>query len=331
MPKGMVVSIVSIIGKIGESFQELFSNTYDAVTTNLIPTVFKIILVIALYKLALSAVSASTSRIIRKNKAKPEEAQNTRTESLMTLLRSASRYVLIFVCILSILSVCNIEVSSLLSTVGLTMAAAIGIGAQNFVKDVVAGLFMIFENQFSVGDHIKTEDDEGIVTATALRVTYIRSLKGYQIIIPNGSISRVINYTRGGYSVMVDILTPYESDTRSVMEVINAAVQHFANEKKELFIERPEVLGIVSFGESNITIRIACQTKALQQWEVERGLRLAVKEAFDAAGISFPYPHMTVASKSSEVNSSPSSNNKQIANNAPSFEKPIWQVEDLDL
>ena len=85
------------------------------------------------------------------------------------------------------------------------------------VKDVIAGLFMIFENQFSVGDYIQTEDATGTVEATAVRVTYLRSAKGDQIIIPNGSIERVINYTRGSYIATIVVSTAYEANTRQVM------------------------------------------------------------------------------------------------------------------
>jgi small-conductance mechanosensitive channel len=158
---------------------------------------------------------------------------------------------------------------------------------------VVTGFFMLFENQFSVGDYVRLNDTlEGTVEATAMRVTYLRSLKGDQIIVPNGSITHVVNFTRGGYVAAITIRTCYENDTRAVIQLIDGVVQQWAGEHENLLEDQPFVQGITGFGPSGVDIGVICKVKPMKQWEVERGLRLAIKEAFDANGLSFPYPHM---------------------------------------
>ncbi len=243
--------------------------------------------------LVMKGVSRFTSRTMEKNRALLSVDQSRRVDTLMTLARSAARYLVYFVAfLLALAQFGGGMVQNVLIAVGGIGSIAFGFGAQNLVKDVVTGLFMIFENQFSVGDYIQTEDAVGTVEATAVRVTYLRSAKGDQIIIPNGSIQRVINYTRGSYIASIVVSTAYESNTREVMAVMEEALRDYAEAHQDLIEEPPVVRGIDALGESTIDISVACKVKPMKQWEVERGMRLAIKEAFDDRGIEFPYPRM---------------------------------------
>ena len=241
----------------------------------------------------LRVVSALTKRAMGLEKYHRTVQQGKRVDTMMTLLRSVARYGIYFVAFLMILQQLGWgkAMENLLVTAGIG-SLAIGFGAQNLVRDVVTGFFMMFENQFSVGDYIKTGDAEGTVEATAMRVTYLRSLQGDQIIIPNGSIERVVNYSRGSCTSSVTISTAYEADTRQVIWIIKEAMKDYAREHSDLIVEPPVVLGITDFGASSVDIGILCKAKPLKQWEVERGIRLAVKEQFDRLGVEFPYPHI---------------------------------------
>lgn len=242
---------------------------------------------------ALALVSRATRHVMDQDRYHASETQGKRVDTLMTLSRSVARYLIYFIALLLILNQFGLgkPMSNLLLTAGIG-SLAIGFGAQNLVRDVVTGFFMMFENQFSVGDYIRTEECEGTVEATAMRVTYLRSLKGEQIIVPNGSISRVVNYTRGGYVAAITVSTAYEADTRQVIGVIRRAVERYAEGHKPLIVEPPVVTGITSLGASSVDIGVSCKVKPMKQWEVERGMRLAVKEEFDRTGTEFPYPHM---------------------------------------
>lgn len=281
---------------IGQQFKENFDNIAKVLFENrgnILWNLLLIVLVIIASKLILHIVTKLTSSIMAQEKYQITNPQGKRVHTLLSLLRSATRYMVYFVAFLIILSLMGFAkpLNSLIVTAGIG-SLAIGFGAQNLVRDVVTGFFMIFENQFAVGDYIKIDEAEGTVEATAMRVTYLRSMKGDQIIIPNGSISRVINYTRGGSVATVTINTPYDTDTRKVIEFIDRAVQQYAEANPELIEEPPVVLGINAFSASSIDIKVSCNVYPMKQWEVERGMRLAVKEMFDIHNISFPYPHV---------------------------------------
>ena len=129
---------------------------------------------------------------------------------------------------------------------------------------------------------------EGTVTATALRATYLVNEKGQQIIIPNGSITRVINYSRVGYSAAdVTVMTSFAADTKQVLEVIEEAVNSYCEAHKEDMEPgtKPEIRGIVEMTNAAVKYSVYCQVQPLRHWETERGLRLAIKEAMDAKGI----------------------------------------------
>ena len=194
-------------------------------------------------------------------------------------------------------------INNLLLSAGIG-SLALGIGAQSLIKDVVTGFFMMFEKQFSVGDYVKLDDIEGTVTATAMRVTYLKNFAGQQIIIPNGTIGRVINYSRMDSLAKVTVSTPYEADSRQVMEILDQAVKVYAKQVKEVIVEEPKVQGITELADSSVNITVICRTLPLRHWEVERGLRLAVKEALDEAGIGIPYPQQDVHFKMEAEDSS---------------------------
>ena len=278
--------------QLTEHFQGLFLYCKENVG-HLIWNLLVIFFIFSAAKAVLRWISFLTSRTMERSHQKLEEFQSRRVDSLMTLTRSAARYLVYFVAFLLVLGQFgNTMVQNVLLAVGSIGGIDFGFWAQNQVKDVVTGLFMIFENQFSVGDYIQTEDAVGTVGATALRVTYLRSAKGDQIIVPNGSIGRVINYTRGSYIAAIIVSTAYEADTRQVMEAMEQILARYAEEHQELIEEPPVIRGIDTFGESTVDISIACRVKPMKQWEVERGMRLAIKEGFDSRGIEFPYPRM---------------------------------------
>lgn len=306
---------------------EFFASNAGELLWNLIVVVF----ILLMAKLVLALISQLTTSAMEKEKYHKTPTQGRRVDTMMTLTRSAARYSIYFIAILLVLKQFNLfeDMRGLVVTAGIG-SLAIGFGAQNLVKDVVTGFFMIFENQFAVGDYIKTEDAEGTVEATAVRVTYLRTVKGEQIIIPNGSISRVINLSRGSSVAVITISTAYEADTRATIAIIAEAVSDFAAENAEIIKEPPVVQGITSLSPSSVDIGVICKVDTMKQWQVERGMRLAIKETFDRKGISFPYPHVvTMAYEQQKLPSrgkmtAPVKNSNQIPQ-----EQPDWAtVED---
>lgn len=283
---------------IGEQFYDNFLrllNYFESNGGDLLWKLMMIAIVFVLAKLLLSAISRFTKHMMSAERYHQTEYQGKRVDTLMTLLRSVARYGIYFIAILIVLGQLGMSnvISNLIVTAGIG-SVAIGFGAQSLVKDVVTGLFMMFESQFSVGDYVQIDDNTGTVEATAMRVTYLRTFKGEQVIIPNGSISRITNYSRGDNLAYLKIATPYEQDTAEVMELIQKAAEGYAGAHTELILAAPYVQGIVEFADSAVLIGVGCKVHSMKQWEVERGLRLAIKEAMDEAGVSFPYPHRVV-------------------------------------
>lgn len=327
--------IKSLMNKISDLFKSLHTNAADNIMK-----IIQIILIVVACKVVLMIISSITKRVITKNQAKPTGERNNRIESLMSLFRSAARYMIYVAGFLLFLVVIgqNSILTNFLTTAGIG-ALAIGFGAQSLVKDVVLGLFMMFENQYSVGDFVEIDGVKGTVQATALRVTYLRNYKGDQIIIPNGTITKVTNFTRGTNMAEVSVAVSYDHDTRSVIHLIDQAVQHCADENLDKIADRPKVLGIQGFEESYVKIGIVCKVQAMSQWEMERQMRLAIKETFDSAGIHFPYPQRQVHQHDP--------NDYEMANQArarvreaavygqqskPIYDQqPIWQTQQIDL
>lgn len=308
----------NIKGQLTEHFSGL-SKYFVENAGHLIWNLLGIFFIFAVAKAVLGWVSHLTSRTMKRSHEKLDEFQSRRVDSIMTLTRSAARYVIYFVALLLVLGQFgNGVVEKVLLAVGSIGGIAFGFGAQNLVKDVVTGLFMIFENQFSVGDFIQTEEATGTVQAIAVRVTYLRSVKGDQIIVPNGSIGRIVNYTRGSYVASITVSTAYEADTRRVMQVMEEALRQYGEEHQDLIEEPPVVRGIDALGESSVDISIACRVKPMKQWEVERGMRLAIKEAFDRRGIEFPYPRMVTIPWADHLAPPP-------PEDAPAEDRPLWQ------
>ena len=265
---------------------------------NILWAFVKIIVILLLTRIVIKLLSSITKQVMGSNKWKQTEKQAKRTTTLMTLFHSTSRYLIYFIAIIAILEQLGFHniVSNLMVTAGIG-SVAIGFGAQSLVKDVVTGFFMMFENQVSVGDYVKIGESEGFVEATAMRVTYLRTRAGEQIIIPNGTIGRIINYSRGNSSAFIVVSTAYEADTEAIIALLKDSLSNFAEKYKETIEEPPVVTGITMFTASSVDIGISCKTKPLQNLAIERELRLHVKKVFDVNKIKFPYQKIDVHTK----------------------------------
>ncbi len=280
--------------RVWDQFIGHFRRVFDTLIAqggNLLWILFSIVVIFVLARIVLNLISKGTRKVMEDPRYHQSEFQGRRVNTVMTLLRSVARYFVYFVAALLVLGKVGLldSMKSLLVTAGIG-SIAIGLGAQSLFKDVITGFFLMFENQFSVGDYVKIDDVEGTVEATAMRVTYIRTFQGEQVIIPNGTISRVSNYSRGPNLALVKVVVPYEADTRQAMEVIRQAISQYAESHPEKILEPPFVRGVTDLTSVGVEIGVACKVKALEFWGVERGLRLAIKEAFDRQGVPYPYP-----------------------------------------
>lgn len=173
---------------------------------------------------------------------------------------------------------------------------AIGFGAQTVVKDVLGGLFILFENQFTEGDVVNVAGIGGTVQAVNLRRTILRDIDGIVHTIPNGEIRISSNLTRSFARVNLNVSVGYGEDLDRVREVIDAVGAELAGDSEwgEKILEPPKTLRVNAFQDSGIELKILGTVRPMTQWEVTGELRRRLKQAFDREGIEIPFPHRVV-------------------------------------
>jgi len=221
------------------------------------------------------------------------KVEQRRVETLSKLLKSLLSYSLYFIAIITILDIFAVPVTSVLAGAGI-LGLAVGFGAQNLVKDIITGFFIIFEDLYAVGEYVKIGDKFGMVEEIGLKTTKIRSWTGELYMIPNGSVDQVTNYNRGSMRSVVEIGIAYEEDINNAIKVIEKACAKVAEEMQDVIDELPNVMGVTALADSSVTIRVTATTKGLNHWALERKLRQRIKEEFDRAGVEIPYPRRVV-------------------------------------
>ena len=179
----------------------------------------------------------------------------------------------------------GVAIGPLLASAGI-VGVALGFGAQTLVKDYLAGIFIVIENQFGVGDVVDIDGVTGTVTDVGLRVTRLRGLDGATVWLRNGEILRVRNRSQGYSVAIVDIPVAYDTDMNLAQRVVEQALGHFTFD--EGLIEEPTFAGVESVSGEAIFLRIIARTTPQALMPVQRELRLALKNAFDAASIVVP-------------------------------------------
>lgn len=254
--------------------------------------IIKVVIIIVLVKIATKAVYKLIDKFFVNQQKFKFGMEERKTNTLAVILKSIVKYLLYFIGIVAVLKEFGIPTESILATAGVG-GLAIGFGAQSLVKDIITGFFILFEDQYSVGDYIKTGEFDGIVEEIGIRVTKIRAFSGDLHIVPNGNIQTVTNRCRGAMRAWVDVGIAYEEDIDNAIMVMNNIAKKMA-EQNDNIIEGPTVLGVTNLGESDVVLSIIAKTKPMEQWAVERELRKAIKESFDKEGIEIPYPRRVV-------------------------------------
>ncbi|OGI10573.1 MAG: hypothetical protein A2Y40_04500 [Candidatus Margulisbacteria bacterium GWF2_35_9] len=220
------------------------------------------------------------------------------TEKRATTLASLSQKTIniaIFVIIsMMILTALGIDIKPILGGVGI-LGLAVGFGAQNLVRDIISGLFLIFEDQIRVGDVAIINGTGGLVEQVNLRITVLRGLDGTVHIFPNGMITTLSNMTHDYSFYLMDIGVAYKENVDNVIEVIKQlGTEMEADENYGKFILEPmEILGLDKFADSAIIIKARIKTVPIQQWFIGREFNRRMKNRFDELGIEIPFPHMT--------------------------------------
>ncbi|MFF9562705.1 mechanosensitive ion channel family protein [Leifsonia sp. NPDC014704] len=195
--------------------------------------------------------------------------------------------------IIAIILILNVFVPDVLGSFALLTAAigaGLGFGAQNIVKDVLNGLFMVMEDQLGVGDVVDLGSATGVVEAVGIRVTQVRDVNGTLWFVRNGEILRVGNMSQGWARVIIDLAVPYEADVEAVEAKMLETATALATSTKwrSRILEKPELWGIESISADAIVIRIVLKTRTTAKDDVSRELRLRLKQALDEMDVKLP-------------------------------------------
>jgi small conductance mechanosensitive channel len=175
---------------------------------------------------------------------------------------------------------------------------AFGFGGQYLIRDVIAGLFIILENQYRIGDVVELGTVSGTVEDVSLRRTVLRDLDGTVHYVPNGEIKTVSNLSRNFSRVNLDVSVAYGSDIETVRSAVNRAGRELAEDPqwREFITRAPAFVRVQKLAESAVVVKILGETKPLKQWDVTGELRRRLLDAFAREGIVIPFPQVVVHS-----------------------------------
>ncbi|MEO8324086.1 MAG: mechanosensitive ion channel family protein [Actinomycetota bacterium] len=253
-------------------------------------------------------------RIVSKVKTKVE-AHTTpmrtlqRTDTLTRVLSSAGIVVIWILVLFLIMEDLGFNLAPLLAGVGI-IGLAVGFGAQNLVRDVVTGFFILFEDQYGVGDIIEiNETAAGTVEELTLRITGLRALDGTLHYISNGNITHVANRSKDWARAIVDVGVAYSEEPSKIRRVLGDVARDAKDDETvgRMLYSVPTIMGVESLGEYEVVWRLSADTKPGRQWEVARLLRERIQVAFDREQIEIPFPHRVMISADAGKSKSSSS------------------------
>ena len=224
------------------------------------------------------------------------DPRRQRAMTVSNLIVSAARYVVWTIAAIMVLAEIGIDIGPLLAGAGIA-GLAIGFGAQTLVKDVISGIFLLFDDILHVGDLITFGSTTGTVEGISLRLIKVRKFDGELVMIPAGELRTFGNKSMGFARAIVPVGVSYEQDLDEILEALNEVAQEWAalpENQDRMLEEAPQVQALMDLGDSAVTARIIVQVVPGEQFPAERDLRALVKRRFDERGIEIPFPRRTV-------------------------------------
>lgn len=222
----------------------------------------------------------------------PIKTNGRRHQTLSKLLENIVTYVIGFMALVAILAAFSVNISGIIAGAGV-VGLAVGFGAQNLVRDVITGFFIIFEDQFSVGDYVRINQAEGTVQEIGLRTTKVQAWTGEIFIFPNGSVTEVVNFSLHNSIAVVDLSVSHDSDLVKVERLILEFLETVQPMYEEV-VSPAELLGVQNMTATEVVMRLTAETLPMQHFAVARRMRRDLKEFLDQRGVELPYPRMVV-------------------------------------
>ena len=214
-----------------------------------------------------------------------------RTRTIASVLGNLATWGLTFAVISVVLSEAGVSPGAIFAGAGI-LGAGLGFGAQSLVRDLISGLFIVFEDQYGVGDSVDLGQASGVVESVGLRVTQVRDLEGTLWFVRNGEIVRVGNQSHGWARVVIDVALEYNSNLDKAHEALTKAAKSLG--KNEALIGEPEVWGINALNGDQVIVRLVQKTKPEDKDDIARELRMLVKAELDKGKIKLATGHNSI-------------------------------------
>jgi moderate conductance mechanosensitive channel len=265
---------------------------WDVVVIKAIRIVLILVLAWVILVVAQAVLRGFKSRLIRRIQYESHitVAEATkRADTLTNLLRQGIVIGVTVVTILMLLSEIGIQMGPVIASAGV-LGVALGFGAQTLVRDVIAGFFMVFENQVRVGDVAQVNNARGLVEQINFRTLVLRDMSGIVHVIPNGSITTLANLTKDWSAYVFDIQVAYREDTDRIVEIMRDVGDQLRADAdfSELILSDIEIFGVDKLADTNVVIKARIKTVPIKQWEVGREYLRRLKKAFVVAGVDLP-------------------------------------------
>jgi len=288
-------------------FQEIFTKDlwmgiFNQIVSWIINEGPSIVILLILLFVTLKVLYISIGKLnkILINRATKSESLDTqeaskRINTLVNILKGIGKILIWSIFLMILLKKFNIDIGPILAGAGI-LGLAVGFGAQELVRDIISGFFILLENQVRAGDVAIINGTGGLVEKIELRTITLRDFSGVVHVIQNGKINSLANMTKEWSAIVFDIGVAYKEDVDEVIKVMQEVGEKMLNdsEYKEKIKEPLEIFGLDKFDDSAIVIKARLKTNPGEQWSLGREYRRRLKKAFDEKGIEIPFPHTTV-------------------------------------
>jgi small conductance mechanosensitive channel len=277
----------STIGEMN-SWVKFKEDTWDYIInpnnwTNWLTILIKVMVIWIAGRIVNAITRRAVNQMVQEREKSPLKFDPRRTRTIGKLIGSIIFSVVNFFVVILILSQFGFNLAPILAGAGV-LGLAIGFGTQSLVKDVITGFFIIFEDQFAVGDVIQVGTFKGTVEEIGLRATRLRNITGEEHIIPNGSITQVTNFSSHNSMAVIDVTIAYETDLEKVLHVTKETLQR-VYKSSHLLVNVPTVLGVQAVTNTDITLRLSAECRPNTQAEVTRELNLELMRALEQNGL----------------------------------------------
>jgi len=276
-------------------WQNVYEKSLNWIISELPPLVIMLILVIVSLRVIRVAFNRMSKVILKRTQQAEDKEAEKRVNTLVGIIRGITQIVIWAIFIMTFLKKVGIDIGPILASAGI-IGLAVGFGAQELVRDVISGFFMLLENQIRTGDVAVINGTGGLVEKIEMRTITLRDFSGVVHVFQNGKINSLSNMTKEWSAMVFDVGVAYKEDVEKVMEVMKKVGEDLKNDPDfgPKMIEPLELFGLDKFGDSALVVKARIKTKPIEQWGVGREFRKRLKKAFDQNNIEIPFPHTTI-------------------------------------